>query len=62
MAITKPKILYERGVIQKMAKAFNVSEQTIRSALQFNTTGELPDKIRKEAIELYGGVLIKKPI
>lgn len=62
MVITKPKILYERGVVQKMSKAFNVSETTVRAALQFKTEGELPNKIRKEAIELYGGVLIKKPI
>lgn len=62
MAITKPKILYERGTVQKMAKVFCVSENTIRAALQFKTEGELPDKIRQEAIKLYGCILVKKNI
>ncbi|MCI5706070.1 MAG: hypothetical protein MR298_01875 [Odoribacter sp.] len=62
MALKKPKILYEKGTVQKMAKAMGVSEGTIRNALRFVTEGEQPDKIRKEAIELYGCALVSKPI
>ena len=54
--------MYEKGTVQKMAKAMGVSEGTIRNALRFVTEGEQPDKIRKEAIELYGCALVSKPI
>lgn len=58
----KPGILYERGTVKKMAQAFGVTDQTIRNALRFISEGELADKIRKEAIEYYGCVLVKKEI
>ena len=34
-----------------------VTMQTVRNALKFTTDGELPDMIRKEAIQNYGGAL-----
>ena len=55
-------ILYERGPIAKLAKAFNVSKVTIRSALQFVTDSDLANQIREEALKYYGCALIKKPI
>ncbi|MCM1031612.1 MAG: hypothetical protein NC410_09280 [Oscillibacter sp.] len=58
----RPRILYERGTIEKMAKAFGVTGQTVRNALRFISEGELADKIRKEALEYYGCVLTKKDI
>lgn len=62
MTIFRHRILYEKGVISKLAKRFNVSDHTIRNALRFSTEGEQPDLIRKTALEEYGCVLSKKPI
>ena len=55
-------ILYERGVVQKLAKAFGVTPMTVRSALKFATDGDLPDRIREEALKYYNCALMKKPI
>lgn len=62
MEIFRPKILYEKGVIPRLATRFNVSEQTVRSALRFATEGEQPDLIRHIAIKEYGCALIKRPV
>lgn len=59
---TKPKILYERGTVPKLAKRFGVTEQTVRLALRFATEGEQPDLIRQVAIKEYGCVLQRRPI
>ena len=59
---TKPKILYERGTIVKLAKRFGVTEATVRLALRFATEGEQPDLIRQIAINEYGCLLQKKQI
>ncbi len=60
--VTKPRILYERGVISKIAKRVGVTEATVRLALRFATEGEQPDLIRQIAIKEYGCVLQKKQI
>lgn len=60
--VTKPRILYERGVIPKIAKRVGVTEATVRLALRFATEGEQPDLIRHIALKEYGCVLRKKPI
>lgn len=62
MTAVKLKILYEKGVIPKIAKRFGVSEQTVRAAFRFATEGDQPDLIRKVAIKEYGCMLQKKPI
>ena len=62
MTIYKARILYDKGVIQKLAKHFNVSDHTVRNALRFVTEGEQPDAIRKEALKYYCCVMTKKPI
>ena len=62
MTIYRHRILYEKGVIPKLAKRFNVSENTVRYALRFSTEGEQPDLIRKIALNEYGCVISKKPI
>ena len=59
---TKPKILYERGTVVKLAKRFGVTEATVRLALRFATEGEQPDLIRQVALKEYGCVLQRKPI
>ena len=60
--VTKPKILYDRGVISKLAKRVGVTEATVRLALRFATEGEQPDLIRQVAIKEYGCVLQRKPV
>lgn len=60
--VTKPRILYERGVIAKLAKRVGVTEATVRLALRFATEGEQPDLIRHIAIKEYGCVLQRKPV
>lgn len=62
MTVFRYKILYERGVIEKLAKRFGVSGHTVRNALRFSTEGEQPDLIRKVALEEYGCSLNKKPV
>lgn len=62
MALYKSRILYEKGVIPKIAKEFNVSENTVRNALRFVTEGEQPDAIRTSALKYYGCALVKKMI
>lgn len=62
MKAIKATILYERGVVSKLAKRFGVTERTVRSALRCVTEGEQPDLIRMVALKEYGCVLRKKPI
>lgn len=62
MAIYKHRILYEKGVIPKLAKRFGVTENTVRNALRFTTEGEQPDLIRTIALKEYGCALSQKPI
>ena len=54
MALYKSTILYERGVIKKLAARFNVTDRTVTNAMRFVTEGEQPDLIRATAIKEYG--------
>lgn len=62
MKALRPVILYRKGTVQKIAKQLNVTESTVRLALRFATDGERPERIRKEALENYGAVLVKEPV
>lgn len=62
MTIYKAKILYEKGVVPKLAKRFGVTDNTVRNALRFTTEGDQPDLIRKTALNEYGCAISKKPI
>lgn len=53
------KILVERGMVQNLARLFETTPQTVRNALRYHTEGELPDRIRAEAIK-QGGAEIKR--
>lgn len=55
--INRRRIILPYGGTAKIAKHFGVTMQTVRNALKFTTDGELPDMIRKEAIQNYGGAL-----
>lgn len=50
------EILVKPGLKRRLAKKFNTTEQTVRSALRCLTDGEIPDKIRKQALK-WGGRL-----
>jgi predicted transcriptional regulator len=60
MKIVKYKILYERGMVTKLASRLGVTEQTVRNALRFATEGEQPDLIREIALKDYGCVIQRK--
>lgn len=62
MSIKKPIILYERGVVQKIAKSFKCDDKTVRDALKFITESELSERIRQEALKYYGCILVRRPV
>ena len=62
MAKKKPMIVLPIGNAQKMAKAFNVTPATIYNALSYSRNSELSVKIRREALDVYGGVETHKVI
>ncbi len=53
------RILVERGSVKKLARFFEVSEQTVRNALRYITEGEMPERIREKALS-SGGVKTRK--
>lgn len=62
MAYYKTRIIYERGVVQKLAKRFSVDDSTVRRALAFQSEGEQPDLIRRACVQEYGGVVRNKQV
>ena len=50
------------GNVPKMAKAYNRTETFIWNALAYRSNSLLAEKIRKDAIENYGGVSTTKLI
>lgn len=51
----RPVIIVPHGARRRIAKHCGVSEETVRRALKFITESEEAVKIRKEALENYGG-------
>ena len=62
MARRKPIIVLPQGVPQKMAEVYGVTPATIYNALSYSRNSRLCEKIRKDAVELYGGVQSTKPV
>ena len=54
------KIVIDSDFIKEIANHMRCSDQTVRLALRFITSGEQPDKIREMAIKKYFGVVIEK--
>ena len=50
-----PVIIVPHGTTGKMAKHFGCTIQTVRNALKYISDTEQAQRIRKEAIEYYGG-------
>ncbi|MFQ7266181.1 MAG: hypothetical protein ACLRPS_04815 [Paraprevotella clara] len=55
----KPVIIIPYGSKKKICKACGVSPETVRKALKFITESDEADKIRREALNNYGGTLIE---
>ena len=61
------KILTEYGDVRRLAKEFNTSEVTVRSAIKGKTKSILSQQIREKIINVYGRqavpiIKIKQPI
>lgn len=50
------------GAVEKMCKAFRCKKTAVYDALKFATDSELAHIIRKNAVEVYGGVTTTKLI
>lgn len=50
------------GNAKKMAKAFNCTEAMIYKALSYGSYSDLAENIRKQAVDIYGGVATTKLI
>lgn len=48
--------------VLKLAEVYNVTRAAIYNALNYHSNSEQARKIRKDAIELYGGVSDTKPV
>lgn len=55
------KIFLQHGASRKIARAFNCSSTEVSYALNFTRDNDLSQRIRKAAIEEYGGHLIEFP-
>ena len=62
MAIRKKIITVPLGNVEKMAAEHNVSRGMVYNALNFTSNSPVAQIIRKEAMELYGGVLNSKVV
>lgn len=62
MARRKSFIQVPHGAIEKMCDAFGCKKTAVYDALNFATDSKLAVRIRKEALESYGGVKTYKLI
>lgn len=53
MAIYRHRILYEKGVISKLAEDFSVHESTVRNALRYSSDSKQAKEIRNAAVQRY---------
>ena len=56
MAFRKRIIVVPVGNVQKMAKAHNITPAAVYNALNYSSNSQLAQLLRKQAVELYGGV------
>lgn len=55
---SKPKIILPYGKKQMICRDLGVAPETVRRALNFISESGDGDRIRKAALELYGGTLV----
>lgn len=60
MTIKKKIIKVPVGSVSRLAQANNVSRATVYNALNYNSSNEQAQIIRREALSLYGGVTTEK--
>ena len=58
----KSRIILPHGKKQMISKSLGVSTETVRRALNFISESEEADRIRREAIEHYGGTLVNMKV
>lgn len=56
MAFKKKIIVVPVGCVQKIAKANNCGKSLVYNALNYNSNSDMAQIIRKQALDLYGGV------
>ena len=56
MAFKKKIIVVPVGNVQKIAKANNVTPSAVYNALNYNSNSTLAQSLRKQALDLYGGI------
>ena len=62
MALTRPTIQLPRGVADKIMQAEGCSRTALYAALNNTSNSDEAKRLRKVAINMYGGVEYKKPI
>ena len=50
-----PVVIVPHGVTTRLAKHFGITIQAVRNALKYQCNSDQAQKIRKEAVENYGG-------
>lgn len=60
MLVKKKIIKVPVGSVMRIAEANKVSRATVYNALNYNSSNEQAQIIRREAIDLYGGVTTEK--
>lgn len=58
----KKKLIYETGIVKKIAKEIGTSDTTVRVAFRFEIFNDLHNSIRKLAMEKYGARVINKSV
>lgn len=59
MATTKKVIKVPQGVVPKLSKIYGIGRSSVYDALGFRTDSVIARKIRKDALEVYGGFVGK---
>lgn len=60
MAIKKKIIAVPASNVQKLADAHHITQAAVYNMLSFNSNSQLAQIVRKQALELYGGVSTTK--
>jgi energy-coupling factor transporter ATP-binding protein EcfA2 len=58
MAVKRNIIKVPKGVVEKICQARGCGKTTVYNALNYSSFSDEANLIRKEAIELYGGIKV----
>jgi len=62
MAIKRKHIVVPNGSVEAICKQMNVHKSCVYNALNFTSNSEVAQKIRREALETFGGQMATKVI